>query len=178
MTTSIPARLRAIRAFLEGDVLPGITADLCSDLRASVKMLETMEAEVDRLPAFLAAETEDMIRLCGEAIGVLGDEAPARDERQAFAALIHPPKQCDATLGGMEHRHREASVLLGKLLGRLCVRVAEESDGRSAAHELYARCCTCLQTQASARIEWQAVFPVEGLYHEDNGENNRSGGPA
>ena len=180
MTSPIPARLRAIREFLESDIMPGVAAEMRSDMRASLKMLENMETEIDRLPALLASENDEMLRLCEAAIAAIGRQYLSVDELQTFEELVRQQGQPLPSLSGMEGRHAQFNMLLGKLAFRLSARIDAEPGEQtcpSASKVVFTQCCRFLQRQAQTRTDWQAVFPTSGFYREDRNERGVQGGP-
>ncbi len=173
MTSPIPARLRAIREFLVRDILPGVAAEMRSDMRASLKMLESMEAEIDRLPALLASENDEILKLCEAAIADIGRQDLPADELQTFEELVRQHGQPLLSLSDMEGRHAQFSILLGKLAFRLSARIDAEPAEQtcpSASKIVFTQCCRFLQRQAQIRTEWQAVFPTSGFYRDDRNE--------
>ena len=170
MTTAIPLRLRAIRVFLEEEILPGVAVELRSDLRAVLKMLENMETEQDRLPALIESECQEMRQLCEAAIATLGDRDLSGDEQDSFSRLVRQRGTPADSLRDAHAEHAALTDLLGKLAGRLSTRSeAEPQDPAcpSAPTVLFQSCCRFLQRQAEPRIGWQSVFP-HGLYRDDS----------
>lgn len=179
MTTPIPTRLRAIRAFLENEILPSVQAEVRSDMRATLKMLANMEAEVDQLPALLDNEKREMLRLCEMAIAALGDNNLASNELQTFYKLVRQRRRANKTLGDALAQNAELSMLLGRLTVRLRARIDADPPGMtcsSAPKVVFTNCCRFLERQAQARAEWQSVFPTSGLYREDQIEAGTLGG--
>jgi hypothetical protein len=181
MTTSIPTRLRAIRAFLESEILPGVPPEVRSDMRATLKMLENMEAEVDRLPALVDSEKREMLRLCEMAIAALGNHNLPGDELQAFEGFVLQRDKPFKAFGDALAEHAELSMLLGRLTARLSERIDAEPEGltcSSASKSVFTKCCRFMVRQAQARAGWQAVFPSSGLYREDRNEAETGGSTA
>ena len=181
MTTSIPTRLRAIRTFLEGEILPGVPPEVRSDMRATLKMLENMEAEVDRLPILVDSEKREMLRLCEMAIAALGYHNLPDDELQAFDGFVRQSDKPVNTFSGALAEHAELSMLLGRLTARLSERIDAEPQDlscSSASKSVFTKCCRFLVRQAQERAGWQAVFPSSGLYREDRNEPETKGSTA
>lgn len=173
MTTPISTRLRAIRAFLESEILPCVSAEVRSDMRATLKMLANMEAEVDQLPVLVDNEKREMLRLCEAAIAALGHNNLAGDELQTFDKLVRQASRAAKALGDALAENAELSMLLGRLTVRLSTRIEAEPPDltcTSAPRVVFTKCCRFLQRQAQVRAGWQAVFPTSGLYREDRNE--------
>lgn len=178
MTTPIPIRLRAIRTFLERDILPGVSTEMRSDMRATIKMLVNMEAEVDRLPSLIDSETREMLRLCEIAIAALGHQNLADGQLDKFYELVRQTNRPVSSQGDVLTHHGDLTMLLGLLAVQLSDRIATEPVSlpwSSAPRTIFNQCCRFLRRQAQARASWQSVFPHGGLYSEDQVEAAMSG---
>ena len=84
MTASVFERLAGIRQFLGNEILPSVADDKRSDLRATLKMLEDMANEIDRLPELLELEIPEMLHLCNAAMAALGWNGVDQEDLQSL----------------------------------------------------------------------------------------------
>lgn len=140
MTTAL-GTLAQIRCFLSEDVLPVMPAELAGEVRAAVKLLRTVETEVDRAYPLLRKEIMELLALNTEALAA----APELAELRSRAELG------DASLSELDGLHRDLRALSSRVLATL-----QEAGGGPLLDRFYAT----LGRHAEARLHWQAVFPV------------------
>lgn len=167
MTSSVFQRLVGIRQFLGNEILPGVAGDKRSDLRATLKMLEDMTNELDRLPALLELEIPGMLHLCNAAAAALGWNDVHPDDLQSLKEFSLEFDKPGKLLSERLALHAAICALIGNLASQLTVKIAAEPAGQecpSGPRVVLAKCYRLLRRQAAARSPWQSVFPGGRLY--------------
>ena len=149
------AALAMVRAFLAEQILPGVPDSPTGELRAALKILDTVAAELDALYPLLLTECRALLDLCGEIC--------TRPPTGATPASIDLATRCTAlneryargftaTTPLLEH-HRAIKALATDLINAL-QKTADEPAPAQALARLY----SLLGHHATARIPWQTVF--------------------
>lgn len=127
--------------FLEQEVAAAVPGELRSEVRAAAKLLRTSAIELSVRPREVAAEIDDLLRLCGP----VADGADA----DRLVDLAAHARSTRLTLREQE----ELRIEVNEITARTMTRLAEARDPRLSAF------VTCLGTHAARRSSWQAVFP-------------------
>lgn len=155
MTTDPFSDLRAIRRFLQQDVLPGIAPALAGELRAAIKVLGAVSAELESLHPRMQTECRELRQLCRELMA-----APGAPEQTA--PVLREPAVAEPefeTTVDVLRVHAELSTLLGSLLERAETRGdAAPGAGHALPDDLRARCYATLGRHAARATHWQNVF--------------------
>lgn len=145
MKPDADALITGVQTFLN-QILDELPAGRRSDVRAAVKSLENVRAELDDLFPVLMTECEELAAACAEAEQALG--------RAGSGGAALPP--C-SSLGALKVRHGE---LLAQV-GDLAVQLLGRSDPQ--ARDALASICRTLGAQGRRRLGWQSVFPQDAL---------------
>lgn len=161
MTTSLDglATLDGVRAFLADQVAPLVPAELMGELRAAMKLLDTVQTELNERHAVLGKELDDLFAYCFR-IAQLLERDPLIQECRTLTRRAGASRS-DLRSQGVVWRDARAlsSTLLVELL-QYRDDPGTPDDARAAAVELAAEFCACLGDHARARVTWQAVFPM------------------
>lgn len=155
MTTDPFRDLDAIRRFLHEDVLPDVTPAISGELRAAIKVLGAVTAELESLHPRTLRECCELQQLCGELATAL--DAPGQSAA-ALPEAASPDPGFESTTD-MLRFHAELSTLLGSLLERAETR-RDDSPGaaRTTLDALLHRCYATLGRHAARASRWQNVF--------------------
>lgn len=167
MTASVFERLAGIRQFLGEEILPSVAGDKRSDLRATLKVLENMASEIDRLPGLLELEIPEMLHLCDVAVAALGWGGVDQEELQSLKAFALEFDKPGKRLSELLALHAGICALISNLAIQLTAKVTIEPEGQkclSGPRVVLAKCYRLLRRQAEARSAWQSVFPGGRLY--------------
>lgn len=148
MTTTIGERLAGIGYFLRREVLPGMKDEAKGELRAAIKLLDDMIAEVDLAPGLLETQAAQRLDLADKIIRSLNAEP------SAVAVLRARWGQRGKTMAELTAIHAEAGLLLATLVNQL------QQPDDALRREGYA----LLAQQATPGTAWQSVFPGGPLY--------------
>jgi hypothetical protein len=159
---SDPSALRtlsAVRGFLDEEVVPSVPQHVAGEVRAAIKLLESVERELDDLHVVLLAECTEMLELCGAGLGPLARDpqvSPQVDELGALQARLRE-RVADApdTLTDRGTLHAEVRDLCAQVVSLLQTAEADGVGG-GELHSLYA----VLGRHAERRVPLQSVFPV------------------
>lgn len=171
MTSTVSERLAAVQRFLIEEILPGVTGDKRSDLRAAVKILGDLEKEVEHLPGLLNVEIKEMLRLSSAAVAALGVNGVDADDLKSFRELSAAAEKPIRRLSELQTFHAKISALIGNLTVQLAERIEQAPHafaGVSGAQDVVTNCYRMLRRQAASRTSWQSVFPNEFLYPANN----------
>ncbi|MBL0116826.1 MAG: hypothetical protein IPP45_16455 [Sphingomonadales bacterium] len=169
MTTTVISRLHSIRQYLADEILPDLPGEKRSDFRAALKILETMEIEIDFLPGLLETEVHDMFRLCDAALAALGRPELADKNLRTYNELTRRSAASIRQLSEKQDLHADLTNLVGQFAVQLRAKVEAEPQGLncpSGSKVVLIKCQQFLRRQARARLGWQAVFPAATFYHE------------
>ena len=147
--------LAMVRAFLAEQILPGVPDSLTGELRAALKILDTVAAELDALYPLLLTECRELLDLCGEICARqpssetptninLATRCTAFNERYARGFTATTP---------LFEFYRAIKGLATDLINSL-QKTANEPGPAQALARLY----SLLGQHATARIPWQTVF--------------------
>ncbi|HEY1973876.1 MAG TPA: hypothetical protein VGH89_38405 [Pseudonocardia sp.] len=164
MTASLSglAVLAGVRAFLAEQIAPEVPGELAGELRAAIKLLDTVGVELNQRHRVLRDELADLLDYAQRIAGLLALDA----ESQAGRTLARRAEDARLDLAALDLLWRDARALSAGLLVELCrYRDAPTTPDamRQPAGALAAEFCTCLGGHARARLAWQAVFPVPVL---------------
>lgn len=166
MTASLDglATLAGVRAFLAEQIAPVIPGELAGELRAAMKLLDTVGVELDERHPALRAELADLLGYSAR-VARLIEDGPRTEACLDLAGRAETPS---LRLGGLAEIWREARRVSSSLL----VELRRHRDDpavpvprREEAGELAAEFCACLGEHARARSSWQAVFPEPARTH-------------
>ncbi|WP_427925098.1 hypothetical protein [Streptomyces sp. cg40] len=143
--------LAQIRGFLAAEVVPAVPAELAGEVRAVVKLLRTVETELECRHVLLRAEIDELLALCATALA----DVPAAVPDGELAVLRRRADLDGAPLSQLDRLHRDVGALTGQILTAL-----QSVPDRPAARTALDRLCAALGRHAEARLRWQAVFPV------------------
>lgn len=157
----IPDGLEAItvvRRFLAGPVLGAVPAELAGEVRAAVKLLDTVGTELTGLPAVLLDECHELLPLTGDGLKVLPGD---RDDLGALERRLAADPR---TLDDLTTLHRDVRRLTSSVVVELqsMERAGGERapDARRALRPIY----ETLRRHAERRIPWQSVFSLKGTH--------------
>ena len=164
------AALAMVRAFLAEQILPEVPDSLTGELRAALKILDTVAAELDVLYPLLLTECRALLDLCGEICARLPSSAtPANtDLAMRCAALNEQYARGFTATTPLIELHRAIKALAKDLINSL-QKTADEPGPAQALARLY----SLLGQHATARIPWQTVFaspaatPKSSIQSED-----------
>lgn len=148
MTTTIGERLAGIGDFLRREVLPDMKDEAKGELRAAIKLLDDMIAEVDLAPGLLETQAAQRLDLADKILRSLNAEP------SAVAVLRARWEQRGKTMAELTAIHAEAGLLLSTVVSRL------DQAYTSLRREAY----VLLAEQATPGTAWQSVFPGGPLY--------------
>ncbi|AEH10054.1 MULTISPECIES: hypothetical protein [Protofrankia] len=159
MTLDGLSTLSGVRAFLTAKILPAVPGELAGELRATVKLLETVETELNDRHLLLIAETWDLIAYC-ERIGRLLELADTTNGCTELAARVVASASLNLTeVGELWRDARALSSARLVAVQRYASDPSTSEPGRVAARYLLRRFYSCLGGHARRRQAWQAVFP-------------------
>lgn len=155
--------LAAVRAFLEGSVLPGVAQEQRSELRAAIKLLRGAEIELDESPAVLEAETAELWVLVQRARAVLAREIALPEAPAPRSGGFPAPNELRA-----RHADACATATAAVLALQEHVRAREAGDPeRESAAAILADLYATLGRHAERRIPWQSVFLTAPLSRDE-----------
>lgn len=156
MTTPNPfSDLDAIRRFLQQDVLPDVAPALAGELRAAIKILGAINAELESLHPRTQSECRELQQLCRELATTL-------DAPEHAAPLLRKSTGTEPDFEStpdLLRYHAELSTLLGLLIER-AGRRRDDTPGteRTLREDLLRRCYATLGRHAARATRWQNVF--------------------
>jgi hypothetical protein len=143
----IPDGLQAIavvRRFLAASVVQAVPAELVGEVRAAVKLLDTVGVELAGLPTVLTDECRELLSLGDDGLRVLhGERDATQGLEQRWAAGL-------AGLDDLIAMHRDVR--------RLTATVVIDLQAASEARRVLRRLYETLRRHAERRIPWQSVF--------------------
>jgi hypothetical protein len=158
------ATLAGVRAFLAERIAPVVPSELAGELRAAMKLLDTVQIELNERHPALRAELSDLLSY-SDRIATLLEDGP---RGEACRTLTGRAGASSLNLHGLEEIWRDARKMSSTLLvelRRYRDDPATPAPAREEAGELSAEFCACLGEHARARLSWQAVFPVPDRTH-------------
>ena len=144
--------LHDIRAFIAREIVDTVPAHLRSELRAALKLLDEVAAELDTAYPMFRAECRDSLELIEAA-----DHLLAIDARET-AALSTALNEASLSLRDLSALHDQIGALL---LARYRTLRKPPDGATSSSHELCQRLHDNFAAQARRRARWQSVFPAE-----------------
>ena len=150
------ASLAMVRAFLSEQVLPLVPSSLSGELRAALKILDTVTLELDGLFPRLQTECAQLLCACGDTLAAL--EALTEEPAYQALALRHgvlakESVQAFSTTTELLRCTDTVREFAGDLIVLL---LAHAGDGEHRAS--LERLVTVLAEHAAARLRGQSVF--------------------
>ena len=171
MTASLDglATLAGVRAFLADRIAPLVPSELAGELRAAMKLLDTVGIELNERHPALRAELDDLLSYSDRIARLLEDTHRV----EACRELSGRAEALSLDLGELERIRRDARALSSTLLVELRRHRDDPTapaPSREQAGELAAEFCACLGEHAHTRSAWQAVFPTPTRTHSSGGD--------
>ncbi|MGH8595911.1 MAG: hypothetical protein ACREXT_04555 [Gammaproteobacteria bacterium] len=151
--------LAALRAFLMREVLPTVSQSIAGELRAAIKTLEAVAAELNALHPLLRAECIELLGLCVEAKLCLSEPSEAVERLPSLNCFTERLSDNALDAVGLIALHQEIHTVSSALLVELQETHYSRRTEESALAALLARFYTTLGRHAERRIAWQSVFP-------------------
>ena len=147
------ASLAMVRAFLSDEILPVVPDSLSGELRAALKILDTVALELDGLFPRLQPECAQLLHACGDTLAAVSDEPAYQSLALRHGSLAKEYVQAFATTTELLRFSDTVRDLMGDLIVLL---LAHGGDGeqRRLLECLY----SLLSEHAAARLRWQSVF--------------------
>lgn len=151
MPTSGLDTLAQVRGFLAAEVVGAVPAELAGEVRAAVKLLRTVETELNTRHALLRAEAGELLALVEPVLAAI-----PTTERDGEVEALRTRAGCgDAPLTELDRLHRDVLALTGWVCS-----AGVEGLHRPGMQPALDRLLHALSRQAQDRLTWQAVFPV------------------
>ncbi|MGQ0622166.1 MAG: hypothetical protein ACT4QA_20010 [Panacagrimonas sp.] len=161
MSVDAHSTLVDLRGFLSGAVLAAVPHGLRSELRAAIKVLEEVEAELDALPGLVPPECERLLTLCAESVEQL-ETTNSEALALRISTLRHELRDEARGLRARIALHQELLHLSAGLLVQLQQSQRALPPGHAQRNRLrpvLRNFLLELRDQAKARQAWQSVFP-------------------
>lgn len=157
MASTVRERMNGVLEFLEESILPGVSRDNRSELRAAMKLLATLRDELDILPSLLSHESTALADL---AEATLPHVEPSRraDLSRRLQELRPNSAAGAATLTQQETSRAQLRGLVADIaisVSRHRDRAEVDESAEAALIAIYRQ----LGADAATRTPFQSVFP-------------------
>lgn len=148
--------LATVRNFLATEVLDGVPRHLSGDLRAAVKVLDEVRAEIDELAPVQRQEWDELVAACQACEPYLGPG----DAATRLTALRADTTISQRWSDGMQLQRDLRGILKDSLPAVQAVARDEAAPPatREAARVVLADVYAMLSRHAGRRAQWQSVF--------------------
>jgi hypothetical protein len=157
--------LALVRDYLASEVVPALPDHIATEVKAAVKLLDTVSVELAASGTSLPDEIAELRSLCQQGLAALGepDRRPDGDlDAHSLGAANPHANEDTADLPGLLAERRRLTGLAAVLISQLQAHIAssvEREGARKASCNLLARFFETLGGQVRRRTPWQSVFP-------------------